>query len=438
MKVSFVCGCYTTSSVSDVVILVFLLQLKKLERMTYLDEIGEDFGYIIVHDLYMEFVEWHIAQSSEEDANKATCIYYTGGERLPTMFKKRRAGKCWEELSRVFLGGLREVKTLPPHSNEWANVVVLYLEECPDLTSLNVQRMECLQHLRVACCESLEKVEVGVGEESLPSSLQYLQLDNNQKLKSIPGIWQCGELVCVNIHCCPELLLQSMDVEACPKLERLSTECSCRTGLAKVALTHNLQVLRIHGSARRSFGDAPSEKSLHIESVQESGLNEASHSVFELELYKYGSEAQPRKKQKVVFQYGGNLTTLDLSYLSLKNSKFLSTLSGLQKLHFQEVQLLDGETLCLESCINMESLKIRGGNVQTISGIGHATLKYLVLDSMKNLRYLPDILERTLTTFKRLEILGCNRYSTHPIKEFFCSRGLNNVSREQGILFMSL
>ena len=77
------------SSVSDVDILVFLLQLKNLERMTYLNEFGEKYGHITVHDLYKEFAEWHIAQSSEEDANKATCIYNTGGERLPTMFKKR-------------------------------------------------------------------------------------------------------------------------------------------------------------------------------------------------------------------------------------------------------------------------------------------------------------------------------------------------------------
>jgi hypothetical protein len=207
------------SSVSNVDILVFLLQLKTLEKMTYLNEFGEDFQHITVHDLYREFAEWHIAQSSEEDANKATCMYNTGGKRLSTMFKKRRADNCWEELSRVFLGGLREVKTLPPHSNVWANVVVLHLENCPDITSLNLQGMECLQHLRVACCESLEKVEVRVGE-SLPS-LQYLQIDNNQKLKSIPGISQCGELVSVKIHYCPELFLQSIDVEACPKLELL-------------------------------------------------------------------------------------------------------------------------------------------------------------------------------------------------------------------------
>jgi hypothetical protein len=179
------------SNVFDVDILVFLLQLKNLERMTYLNEIGEDFGHITVHDLYREFARWHIAQSSEEDANKATCIYYTGGESLPTMFKKRRAANCLEELSRVYLGGLRKVKTLPPHSNEWANVVVLHLQNCPNLTSLNLQGMECLQHLWVACCESLEKVEVGVEEECL-LRLQYLELINNGKLKSIPEIWQCG------------------------------------------------------------------------------------------------------------------------------------------------------------------------------------------------------------------------------------------------------
>jgi len=259
------------------------------------------------------------------------------------------------------------VNILPPHSNEWANLVVLYLEKCPDLTSLNLQGMECLQHLRVICCESLEKVEVGVEEEGL-LRLQYLQLHNNQNLKSIPGIWWCADLVCVEIYHCPELLLQSMDVNSCPELKCLPTEWSCWTGLAKVALTQNLQVLRIHGSERRSLGDAALEESLHIESVQGTGLNEACHSVFELELNKGPNEAHLRTKRQVPLLQGGHLEVLDLSNLSLKNSKILSTLSGLKELRFDEVQLLDGETLCLESCINMKTLYIRGGNVQTISG----------------------------------------------------------------------
>jgi hypothetical protein len=283
------------------------------------------------------------------------------------MFKKRRAGNCWEELSRVFLVGLRGVKTLPPHSNEWANVVVLHLENCPNLTSLNLQGMECLQDLRVICCESLEKVEVGVEEECL-LRIQYLLLDNNENLESIPEIWQCADLVGVEIDHCPKLLLQSMDINACPKLECLSTGCSCWTGLAKVALTQNLQVLRIVGSECFSFEDVEWVKSLHIESVRETVLNEASHSVFELELNKGPNEAHLRTKLQVPQLQGGHLKVLDLSNLSLKNSKILSTLSGLQKLRFDEVQLLDGETLCLESCINMKTLYIRGGNVQTISG----------------------------------------------------------------------
>ena len=219
----------------------------------------------------------------------------------------------------------------------------------------------------------------------------------------------------MNIYGCPELLLQSMDVEACPKLERLSTGCSCWTGFATVALTQNLQYLRIHGSAGHSFGDAPLEKSLDIESVQESGLNEASHFVFELDLNQYRSETHLSKKRKVVFQYGGNLRMLLLCSLSLKNSKILSTLSGLQGLSLDEVQLLDGETLCLESCININKLFIREGNIQTISGIGLATLEILELVSMKNLRYLPNIQE--LTTLERLTIVGCERYGTYPIGE---------------------
>ena len=196
-----------------------------------------------------------------------------------------------------------------------------------------------------------------------------------------------------------------------------------------MALTQNLQVLIIDGS-----------ELLQIESVQESGLNEASHYVFVLDLYKYGTEAQPRKKQKVVCQNWGNLRTLNLSNLSLKNSKILSTLSGLRELHLHDVQLLDGEALCLESCINMETLTIRGGNVHTISGIGHATFKLLELVSMKNLRYLPDIQEMTTLNWSStmLKIVGCEKYSTVPIEEIFFGGRKYTRQGEDKISFLLL
>ena len=108
-------------------------------------------------------------------------------------------------------------------------MVVLYLWKCPDLTFLILQGMECLQNLTVEFCESLEKLEMGFKE--CLRRLQYLQLRGDYVLKSIPRIWRCAELVCVEIVYCPDLLLQYMDFEACPKLERLSTECSCWTGL---------------------------------------------------------------------------------------------------------------------------------------------------------------------------------------------------------------
>jgi hypothetical protein len=103
-------------------------------------------------------------------------------------------------------------------------------------------------------------------------SLQYLKLHNNQKLKSIPGIWQCGELVRVKIHHCPELFLETIDIYT--KLEFLSIRCTywilsrmCtrRTKLAKVVLTENMQVPSIYRSGRLCLTEAPLEKSLHIE-----------------------------------------------------------------------------------------------------------------------------------------------------------------------------
>ena len=337
--------------------------------MTYLDEIQEGFGHVTVHELYREFAEWHIAQGNEEDANKAMCLYYFGGERLPRILKNGRAGKCWEELSRVFLSGLRVLKTLPPHSNGWPNVVVLQLEECPDLTSLNLQGLKSLQHLTVKFCEKLEKIEVS--EQCLGDLqyLQYVQLEANYVLKSIPRIWGCAQLVCVEIAFCPNLLLQSMDAEACPNLERLSTEWSCWSGTAKISLTRNLQELRINGGAQRSFED-----------VQESGLNEVLMPV--LDLNKGGHEGQSSTKQ-----YGSNLRALRLSNLSLQDPNILSTLSGLKELHLDEVHLIDEGTVSLEGCIHLEEVGILEGNVHTVTGIGELRkLKYLLLHSIQNLQ----------------------------------------------------
>jgi hypothetical protein len=50
---------------------------------------------------------------------------------------------------------------------------------------------------------------------------------------------------------------------------------------------------------------------------------------------------------------------LDLSNLSMKNFKIVDSLSGLQSLRFDEVELLDEDTLCLEACVNLEKLSKR-------------------------------------------------------------------------------
>ena len=363
------------STVFGVDILVFLSQLKKLERMTYLNEFGEDFRRITVHDLYREFAEWHVAQSSEEDANKATCIYHLGGKRLPSMLKKGRAGKCWEELSRVRLDGLSGVNILPPHSNEWANVVVLRLEKCPDLTSLNIQGMECLQHLQVKFFIRLEKLEV-----CLPR-LQYLRLTENYVLKNISGICQCGELVSVQIWGCPKLLLQSMDFEACPKLKRLFMWLSCWTW--RVVLTQNLQLLRI----------------CDVKEISCKGR----------------SEEYPRTTLEVL-QHGAFLRILDLKDVSLMDSKFLDTLSGLKSLQFTDVTLMDGGILNLAGCINLRVLSIIGGNVHTITcnGISHPTLKHIWLRRMKELQSIPPFM------YTRTCICNCGNFSANYRANFSC------------------
>ena len=363
--------------------------------MTYLEEI-QDFGHVTVHELYREFAEWHIAQGNEEDANKAMCLYYIGGERLPRILKNGRAGKCWEELSRVFLSGLRVLKTLPPHSNEWPNVVVLQLEECPDLISLNLHGMYSLQHLTVEFCRMLEKIEGSVEEQCL-CDLRYLQLQRNNVLKSIPRIWRCAELVSVEIAYCPKLLVQSMDAEACPKLEQLATVWSCWTvtGIAKIVLTQNMRELRINGGAQRFFEDDAFD--YIVERLWDGAICPV------LDLNKADHEGESSTKQ-----YGCNLRVLRLANLSLDYSSFLSTLSGLQKLYLEEVQLKDEGTLCLENCIHLKQVRIAGGNVHTVNGIGKLC-EDVLLHSMKDLRHTD--LEPRIGLM--ICIINCERYENN-------------------------
>ena len=342
--------------------------------MTYLNE---EFRHVTVHELYREFAEWHIAQGSEEDANKAKCLYYIGGERLPRILTKGRAGKCWEELSRVFLSGLRVLKTLPPRSNEWPNVVVLQLKRCPDLTSLNLQGMESLRHLTVEFCRKLEKIEVSVEEQCL-RDLRYLQLKANHVLKSIPRIWGCAELV-------------EASISNCPKLEYLFIHWACWTGIANIVLTQNLQRLSISGRAQGHVADAALLKSVCKRDVQGRWLNETSCPV----LNKVPHEAQ----------YGSNLRALHLSDLYLQDFNLLSTLSGLQELHLDEVHLTDEGTLCLEGCAHLKRLTIEGGNVHTVTGIGKMC-EFVTLYSMENLQYtdLEPRIGRVIC------IIDCERY----------------------------
>ena len=101
-------------------------------------------------------------------------------------------------------------------------------------------------------------------------------------------------------------------------MERLKTEWSCWTGIAKIAFTQNLQELKITGGAERSSEDAALEKSVDIEDVQESGLNVAFYCVLDLNKALHDAESS-------IKQYGCKLRILRLSKMSLQNSNFLST-----------------------------------------------------------------------------------------------------------------
>ena len=96
---------------------------------------------------------------------------------------------------------------------------------CQDLTSLNLRAMECLQHLVVEGCETLEKLQVCWRRVHAQTPLS--QTWCNYVFESAPTIWRCTKWVCVEISRCLKLLLQCMDVEACEKLEFLAIKGSC-------------------------------------------------------------------------------------------------------------------------------------------------------------------------------------------------------------------
>lgn len=134
-----------------------------------------------------------------------------------------------------------------------------------------------------------------------------------------------------------------------------------------------------------------------------------------------------------MLKYGGHFKILDLFNLSLKDTKIVDTLSRLQVLYLEEVNLLDDDALPLEACIQLEELRLKRKNVQTISGIGgprHTTLRTLDLCYMKNLRYLPDCPGK-VTTLDWFRIVGCEKYDTSLIEERL---GIRNLNNEQTLL----
>lgn len=135
---------------------IWLLQLMKLETMSFLEFKGE--GSVILHDVYTEFARYEL----ELEAERRRCVY-SSKDALPWSLASTAPGACWPDLMRVKLQSSKcaefessRLWWLMPEEGislrvpgeklrEWANVQVLHLDFAGE--HIDVGPLKCLRAL---------------------------------------------------------------------------------------------------------------------------------------------------------------------------------------------------------------------------------------------------------------------------------------------------
>ena len=198
---------------------------------------------VIVNDLYIEYATWFLELVNREKGLRGVWCVDKNAELIheaedsisslpPDLLRTPQT--CWPDLERIRLEGIDCNGFAAGKVQEWRNVVVLQIVECPNLTSINLHGLTCLRHLELRRLGSLNSLmftrddrstsDVSLGtcpefEQGL-CMLKFVSIVRLQKLECLPSFNRCTSLKFLLVKKC-ESLTQPPSVQGCRGLERM-------------------------------------------------------------------------------------------------------------------------------------------------------------------------------------------------------------------------
>ncbi|KAG0556582.1 hypothetical protein KC19_11G064700 [Ceratodon purpureus] len=261
--------------------------LQILKRRSLLEDLGDGFSRITLHDLYYEFAvnESQAMDFSErrwlfadyETLSKITGTVFPSTAEIPEDLQRIPGLSCWPALRRIAICNSKISSLERAELQYCSNVVLLKLVNCPDIKRAELHDLGCLAFLEVDGCSELKASSLGIEgmrklvwlrwsgssfshpcfpDMSLLKSLRVLELvgawDSPESLlSSLPGLEECVHLFELTLWGHPQLL-------AFPDLSRMVSlqkvwfgDCGEASGLrglsSKMTQLQELRLYDCHG-----------------------------------------------------------------------------------------------------------------------------------------------------------------------------------------------
>ncbi|XP_034679607.1 putative disease resistance protein RGA3 isoform X1 [Vitis riparia] len=262
----------------------------------------------------------------------------------------------------------------PTHPPSFPRLLELTLRNCDELASLELHSSPLLSKLEITECHKLEYMDYCSSGGPFFPSLEYLRLERMPKLKelwrrdlspthppSFPRLLEltlrnCDELASLELHSSP--LLSKLNITQCPKLTSLRLPPSPLLSQLYIWYCGDLASLELHSS--------PLLSKLEIEECH--------------------------KLTSVLLPHSPLLSSLDIRNCPQLTSLLFSPSPCLEKLY-----------LCKVKEVVLRELMLATASLESVS-----------VESIDDLRSLPDELRQHVSTLQTLKIWDCSRLATIP------------------------
>ncbi|KAK8997912.1 hypothetical protein V6N11_012448 [Hibiscus sabdariffa] len=304
-------------------------------------------------------------------------------EQFLTRFKDLTA------LTRLKIENISNLSALPEGFNCLVSLEVLEVEDCGGLKSLwqqgaRFEELSCLKRLAVMKCPQLLKLIDEDEDEELPSSLEYIDIEDCSNLEKLPnGIQKLRALKDLSIKWCPKLssfpsgsfpsMLKNLVILGCTSLDSLP-EGLVHNGSSSSTSCHleNLEILACPSLRSFPTGELPAALK-HLE-------------IWDCNCLECIPERLLQNNRSLEFIRIGNCKKLKTL------PRCLSTFEYLTELHVNQCSSLE--------CFPVSGLPIRN-------------LRTMLISNCDNLKSLPNRMH-DLTSLQYLTVFACPRIETFP------------------------